>query len=75
MRKTFRDGSPRDLGARAVHTIRSSRPKIALSIYHKAGDLRTFSHFVTGMDLGYRYALRQHDPVVPDATVLYCRPS
>ena len=59
----------------AVQTIRSSRPKMALSIYHKAEDLHTIPDFVTGLDLGYRYALRQHNPLVPDATVLYCRTS
>ena len=56
----------------AVGTIRTSRPKMALSVYHKAEDLHTIPDFVTGLDLGYRYALRQHNPLVPDATVLYC---
>ena len=45
---------------------------MALSIYHKPEDLHTIPDFVNGLDLGYRYALRQHNPLVPDATVMYC---
>lgn len=57
-------------GARA--TIIRDRPKLALSVYHKAEDLLTLTQFVSDCALGYRMGLRQHNPHVPDATVCYC---
>ncbi len=66
------EGSELEALKGASKTITSSRPRMALSIYHKPEDLHTIPDFVNGLDLGYRYALRQHNPLVPDATVMYC---
>lgn len=66
------EGSELEALKGATNTITSSRPSMALSVYHKPEDLHTIAGFVDGLDLGYCYSLRQHNPLVPDATVMYC---
>jgi len=56
----------------ARQTILKNRPKMALSIYHRPQDLVLIMEYVENLDLGYRIALRAHDPLCPDAIVLYC---
>jgi FkbM family methyltransferase len=56
----------------AAATIAKSRPKLAISIYHKPEDYLTLTRFVSDTGLGYKMSLRQHNPQVPDATVCYC---
>jgi len=57
----------------AKETIAKNRPKMAISIYHKPEDLETLLDFVLETGQDYRLGFRQHNPSVPDATVLYCR--
>jgi FkbM family methyltransferase len=57
----------------ARRTIVSARPKMALSIYHKPEDLLTLTKYVMDTCLDYRLSLRQHNSMIPDATVCYCR--
>ena len=66
------EGSELEALKGAVATITGSRPKMALSVYHKAEDIHTIPDFVSALDLGYKFSLRQHTPYYPDATVMYC---
>lgn len=56
----------------ACETIAKNRPKMAISIYHKPEDLETLTDFVQKTEQGYKMGFRQHNPLVPDAMVLYC---
>jgi len=56
----------------ARQTILKNRPKMALSIYHRPQDLELIMDYVENLGLGYRTALRAHNPLCPDAIVLYC---
>ncbi len=56
----------------AKETIARNRPKMAISIYHKPEDLETLLDFVLETGRDYRIGFRQHNPLVPDAMVLYC---
>lgn len=44
----------------AVKTIQASRPKLAISAYHRADDLLDITHFVDSVAPGYRLGLRHH---------------
>lgn len=66
------EGSELEALTGARRTIASTRPRMALSIYHKPEDLLTLTGFVRDTGLGYRLSLRQHNSLVPDATVCYC---
>lgn len=55
-----------------AETIQRNRPQMALSIYHKPEDLTTITDFVLNTGLDYRLGFRQHNPLCPDAMVLYC---
>ena len=44
----------------AVPLLKKSRPKLALSAYHRAGDLLEIPTLVQKLDLGYRMGLRHH---------------
>jgi FkbM family methyltransferase len=57
----------------ARKTIQRDRPKMALSIYHKPEDFLTITDFVANTGLQYKMSLRQHNALLPDATVCYCR--
>jgi len=57
----------------ARETIRRNRPQMAISIYHKPEDLLTLTDFVVATGKDYVLGFRQHNPLVPDAMVMYCR--
>lgn len=56
----------------STQTILRNKPKLALSIYHRPQDLELIIEYVMNLDLGYKMALRAHNPWCPDAIVLYC---
>ena len=55
----------------AVNTIRRYKPKLALSAYHKPGDLFAIVDFVRSHVPEYQIALRHHSSNLSE-TVLYC---
>lgn len=54
----------------AAETIRRNRPKLAVCVYHKPGDLFEIPLFIKSLAPEYRLYLRQHQPVACE-TVLY----
>lgn len=54
----------------AAGTIRRNRPKLAVCVYHKPGDLFEIPLFIKALVPEYRFHLRQHQPVACE-TVLY----
>ena len=54
--------------------IRKWRPRLALSVYHRASDLWRIPQLVLELDPGYKLYLRQHDGGIIE-TVLYALPS
>jgi len=56
----------------AVDTLKSYRPKLITSIYHKPGDLWEIPLYIDSLDCGYRFYLGHHSQNVTE-TVLYCR--
>lgn len=54
----------------AEQTIRRNRPKLAVCVYHKPGDLFEIPLFIKSLAPEYRFYLRQHQPVACE-TVLY----
>jgi FkbM family methyltransferase len=56
----------------AARTIERNRPKMAISMYHKPEDLETLTNYVRGTEQRYKLGFRQHNPLCPDAMVLYC---
>ena len=66
------EGSEVDALNGAINTIRRNAPKMALSIYHRPQDLELIINFVLELNIGYKIALRAHNPNCPDAIVLYC---
>lgn len=55
----------------AETTIRTFRPKLAISVYHRWDDYFTIPDFIAGLDLGYRFYLENYT-VGEGETVLYC---
>jgi FkbM family methyltransferase len=55
----------------AVKTIRRYKPKLALSVYHKPGDLFAIIDFVRSHVPEYQLSLRHHSSNLSE-TVLYC---
>ncbi len=47
----------------AAGTIRRNRPKLAVCLYHKPGDLFEIPLFIKSLVPEYRFYLRQHQPV------------
>ena len=47
----------------AAGTIKRNRPKLAVCLYHKPGDLFEIPLFLKSLAPGYRFFLRQHQPV------------
>ena len=47
----------------AAGTIRRNRPKLAVCMYHKPGDLFEIPLFIKSLAPEYRFYLRQHQPV------------
>lgn len=54
----------------AAATILRNRPKLAVCVYHRPGDLFEIPLFIKSLAPGYRFYLRQHQPVACE-TVLY----
>ena len=54
----------------AAQTIKRNRPKLAVCVYHKPGDLFEIPAFIRSLVPEYRLYLRQHQPVACE-TVLY----
>lgn len=56
----------------AAKTIERNRPKMAISMYHKPEDLVSLTNYVSCTEQRYKFGFRQHNPLCPDAMVLYC---
>lgn len=54
----------------AAATIKRNRPKLAVCVYHRPGDLFEIPLFISSLVPEYRLYLRQHQPVACE-TVLY----
>jgi hypothetical protein len=54
--------------------LRSDRPRLAISAYHRPNDLWSLLILIRGMALGYRFWLRTYGYQTFE-TVLYCVPS
>jgi len=54
----------------AAETIKRNRPRLAVCVYHKPGDLFEIPLFIRSLTPDYRFYLRQHQPVACE-TVLY----
>lgn len=54
----------------AAVTLRRFRPKLAISIYHKAADMYEIPRFVHGLGLGYKFYL-EHYTIHSEETILY----
>lgn len=65
------EGMELDMLEGAATSIRTQRPKLAISIYHKPEDLFLIAEYITHLVPNYRMAIRQHSPLLMD-TVLYC---
>ena len=68
------EGAELEALAGAVKTITRFRPKLAISVYHKAQDMFTIPRFIQELDLGYAFYLKHHSPVIFE-TVLYAKPA
>lgn len=53
----------------AKQSIRKWRPKLAISAYHKAGDLWAVANAIIAIDDGYDIYLRQHDGGVIESVI------
>lgn len=54
----------------AIQVLKSSRPKLAIALYHRVEDFRTIPEFIHGLDLGYRFHLGHHS-INEYETILY----
>ncbi len=57
----------------ATATIKRNRPRLAVCVYHRPGDLYEIPLFIRALVPDYRFYLRQHQPVACE-TVLYAVP-
>lgn len=55
----------------AKETIRSSKPVMALSVYHKMEDIYHIQSWINDLKLGYRFILRHYGNTISEV-VLYC---
>jgi FkbM family methyltransferase len=67
------EGAEKEALPGAEQTIRTWRPKLAISIYHLADDLWNLPEIIRTMTPGYRYYLR-HYSFLTTETVLYAIP-
>jgi len=56
----------------ARRTIERNRPQMAVSVYHKPEDLLTLMDFIEDTGQNYKLGFRAHNPMAPDAIVVYC---
>jgi len=54
----------------AINTIKKSRPKLAVSVYHKRSDIWDIPMFLLGIHPDYRFYLRTYS-FTGNETVLY----
>ena len=54
----------------AEQTIRSHRPKLAISVYHSLQDFVRMPDWITSLDLGYKLYL-DHFTIHEEETVLF----
>jgi len=65
------EGSELDMLKGAKNTIRKSKPKMALSIYHNPDDFVSIIEYVKSLVPEYHLSVRNHSPDYKD-TILYC---
>lgn len=66
------EGAEMDALIGAERTIRSHRPRLAISVYHSLGDFASIPNWIAGLDLGYRLYL-DHFTIHEEETVLFAR--
>lgn len=54
----------------AEHTLRTSRPKLAIAIYHSLQDLFAIQLYLDSLNVGYRFYIRHFTPTIYE-TVLF----
>jgi FkbM family methyltransferase len=54
----------------AEKCLRRDRPKLAISVYHKADDIDVIPRYLAGLELGYRFYL-DHHTIYKNETVLF----
>jgi FkbM family methyltransferase len=54
----------------AIQVLKSSRPKLAIALYHRDVDFQTIPEFIHSLDLGYRFHLGHHS-INQYETILY----
>lgn len=54
------EGAEQDALEGAAELLARARPRLAISVYHRPGDLWRLPLHVHGLDLGYRFYLRTH---------------
>lgn len=69
------EGAEQDLLKGAINTIRTQKPILFLSIYHKPDDFFTIKPWIESLDLGYEFKINKEQPwtFIAD-TILECRP-
>jgi FkbM family methyltransferase len=67
------EGSEQSILNGSVNTLKSVRPKIALSVYHRPIDLWSLPIYISSLGLNYKLYLRHYTETIAD-TVLYCIP-
>jgi len=58
----------------AEQTIRTFKPRLAISVYHKENDLTEIPEYLDGLGLGYKFFL-DHFTIHTEETVLFARAS
>jgi FkbM family methyltransferase len=65
------EGMEMDMLHGSQATIKKYKPKLAISVYHYPTDIFEIPEFIHKLNLGYKFAIRHHSPVLME-TVLYC---
>ena len=56
----------------AIQTIKTHKPKLAISIYHSLDDFYSIPHFISNLNLGYKFYIGHHTLNIFE-TVLYAK--
>jgi FkbM family methyltransferase len=67
------EGAELDALLGAERTLRTWRPKLAISLYHKTTDFVDIPRYLRSLELGYEYYL-EHHTIYQNETVLFCVP-